>query len=81
VIVGATLACFLRNRLVLLLATGLVGYGSAALFLFAGAPDLAFTQFAVETVFVIVVASVLLKLARLGRATSLDEPRCAPSTC
>jgi multicomponent Na+:H+ antiporter subunit A len=74
VIVGATLACFLRNRLVLLLATGLVGYGSAALFLFAGAPDLAFTQFAVETVFVIVVASVLLKLARLGRATSLDEP-------
>jgi multicomponent Na+:H+ antiporter subunit A len=74
VIVGATLACFLSNRLVLLLATGLVGYGSAALFLFTGAPDLALTQFTVETVFVIVVASVLLKLAHLGRATSLDEP-------
>jgi multicomponent Na+:H+ antiporter subunit A len=78
VITGAVLACLLRNRLVLLLATGLVGYGSAALFLFAGAPDLAFTQFTVETVFVVVVASVLLKLVQLGRAASLDEPALRP---
>jgi multicomponent Na+:H+ antiporter subunit A len=43
-----------------------VGYGCAALFLFAGAPDLAFTQFAVETVFVVVAAAVLPEIR--GRA-------------
>lgn len=61
---GALVAMFVRDRLVLLLVSGLVGYGSAVLFLFTGAPDLAFTQFAVETVFVVVVAAVLLRLRR-----------------
>jgi multicomponent Na+:H+ antiporter subunit A len=78
IVAGSLLATALRDRLVLLLAAGLVGYGSALLFLFTGAPDLAFTQFTVETVFVIVVASVLLKLRRLGRAASLDEPAFRP---
>jgi multicomponent Na+:H+ antiporter subunit A len=58
-VAGAGAAMVLRDRLALLMASGLVGYGSAALFLFAGAPDLAFTQFAVETVLVVVAASVL----------------------
>jgi multicomponent Na+:H+ antiporter subunit A len=75
IVLGAVFAAVLRERLTLLLATGLVGYGSAVLFLYAGAPDVAFTQFTVETVFVIVVASVLLKLKRLGRPSSLGEPR------
>jgi multicomponent Na+:H+ antiporter subunit A len=61
---GALTALFVRDHLVLLLVSGLVGYGSAILFLFTGAPDLAFTQFAVETVFVVVAASVLLCLRR-----------------
>jgi len=78
VCIGAVAALLLRDRLTLLLAAGLVGYGSALLFLFAGAPDVAFTQFAVETVFVVVVASVLLKLKRLGRASSLAEPAFRP---
>jgi multicomponent Na+:H+ antiporter subunit A len=75
---GAVLACMLRVRLPLLLASGLVGYGSAALFLFTGAPDLALTQLAVETVFVVVFATLLLELARLGRSGSLPEPRLRP---
>jgi len=75
---GAVFASLLRDRLTLLLATGLVGYGSAVLFLYSGAPDVAFTQVTVETVFVIVVASVLLKLRRLGRATSIAEPALRP---
>ena len=78
IVLGALAACVVRDRLVLLLATGLVGYGSAVLFLFTGAPDVAYTQFTVETVFVIVVASVLLKLKRLGRAHSLAEPAFRP---
>ena len=57
--VGALAAPFLRDRLSLLMAVGLVGYGSAILFLFAGAPDVAFTQFMVETVLVVVATAVL----------------------
>ena len=67
-----------RNRLVLLLAAGLVGYGSGLLFLFTGAPDVAYTQFTVETVFVIVVASILLALRRERRAIGLAEPLWRP---
>jgi multicomponent Na+:H+ antiporter subunit A len=59
---GALAALLPVPRIALLMASGLVGYGSAVLFLFAGAPDLAFTQFAVETVLVVVAASVLRHL-------------------
>ncbi|NNJ92383.1 MAG: DUF4040 domain-containing protein [Gammaproteobacteria bacterium] len=57
--IGAVVAVFLQNRLALLMAVGLIGYGSAILFLFAGAPDLAFTQFTVETVLVVIAATVI----------------------
>jgi multicomponent Na+:H+ antiporter subunit A len=70
---GAIAAAMLRNRLVMLLGAGVVGFGSAILFLFTGAPDVAFTQFVVETVFVIVAAAVLLALKRRGHAHSVDE--------
>lgn len=76
--IGAILASMVERRLVMMLAAGLVGYGSAIFFLFAGAPDVAFTQFIVETVFVIVVASILLKLKRLGRVTSVRLGRQRP---
>ncbi len=72
---GAVAACFIRGRLLLLLASGLVGFGSAALYLFTGAPDLAFTQFAVETVYVVVIASLLLVLRRGGRDRGRPEAR------
>jgi multicomponent Na+:H+ antiporter subunit A len=76
--VGAMAAALLKERLVLLLGAGLVGYGSAVLFLFAGAPDVAFTQVVVETVFVIVVAAVLLALKRRDKAMSVAEPALRP---
>jgi multicomponent Na+:H+ antiporter subunit A len=63
ILAGAGAALFLRERLAVLMASGLVGYGSAVLFLFAGAPDLAFTQFAVETILVVVAASLLPRFA------------------
>jgi multicomponent Na+:H+ antiporter subunit A len=75
---GAVLTPLFGQRIVMILCAGIVGFGSALFFLFAGAPDVAFTQFTVETVFVIVAASVLLKLRRLGRPTSLREPRNRP---
>jgi multicomponent Na+:H+ antiporter subunit A len=59
ILAGAGASLGLRQRMALLMASGLVGYGSAVLFLFAGAPDLAFTQFAVETALVVVAAALL----------------------
>jgi multicomponent Na+:H+ antiporter subunit A len=81
---GALTALFVRDHLVLLLVSGLVGYGSAILFLFSGAPDLAFTQFAVETVFVVVAAAVLLRLRRRhsggAEAPAASSPRLFQKT-
>ena len=76
--VGALAACLLRDRLTLLLSAGLVGYGSALLFLFTGAPDVAMTQFVVETVFVIVVAAVLLAFRQRGLPKTLTEATWRP---
>jgi multicomponent Na+:H+ antiporter subunit A len=74
VVAGAFAACRVRDRLALLLCGGLAAYGCAVLFLFAGAPELALTQFAVETAAVAVAASFLLKLRRDGAAaTRLPE--------
>jgi multicomponent Na+:H+ antiporter subunit A len=73
IVAGAAAGVALRDRMALLMASGLVGYGSAVLFLFAGAPDLAFTQFAVETALVVVAAALL---PHYGKAPRLpDEPR------
>jgi multicomponent Na+:H+ antiporter subunit A len=71
IVAGAVAALALRDRLAVLMASGLVGYGSAVWFLFAGAPDLAFTQFVVETVLVVVAASVL---PHFGPAPARREP-------
>lgn len=78
IVAGAALSLFQSDRLILLLCAGLVGFGSAVFFLFAGAPDVAFTQFVVESVFVIVVASVLLKLRLQGRGQGLPGERWRP---
>jgi multicomponent Na+:H+ antiporter subunit A len=67
IVMGCVAVLRLRDRFVLVLAAGLVGYGSAVVFLFVGAPDVAFTQFVVETVFVIVAASVLIGLRGRGK--------------
>ena len=73
-IMGATAAlvaasitvCVVENRFLLLLAGGLVGLACAFIFLFGGAPDVAFTQLTVEVALVVVIASVLLRVRRVG---------------
>ncbi|WP_406725129.1 hydrogen gas-evolving membrane-bound hydrogenase subunit E [Streptomyces sp. GD-15H] len=51
-----------RHRLTAVLLTGAVGYGAAGLFLVRGAPDLALTQFLVETMTLVVVVLVLRRM-------------------
>lgn len=52
------------------LALGVVGYGVALIFAFFGAPDLAMTQFAVETVTVVVFVLVFRHLRGFGDLSS-----------
>lgn len=66
VAVSAVACVALRNRVALVLAAGLSGLGAVLVFLSRGAPDLAFTQLAVDGVFAVVVAATLARLLRPG---------------
>ncbi|MEM1377381.1 MAG: hydrogen gas-evolving membrane-bound hydrogenase subunit E [Pseudomonadota bacterium] len=59
---GAVVAGLTRSMVVSVISVGMVGYGIALVFLKNGAPDLALTQFSVETLFVVIVMAVLVKL-------------------
>ncbi|GAA4755770.1 Na+/H+ antiporter subunit A [Gordonia alkaliphila] len=64
VIAGSALvAVVLRNRLAGALTVGITGYGCGALFAIYGAPDLALTQFLVESLTLVIFVLVLRKLA------------------
>jgi multicomponent Na+:H+ antiporter subunit A len=69
-IVAAALgATVMRNRLAAVLLVGVTGYGCGAIFAFHGAPDLALTQFLVETLTLVIFVLVLRALpAETARA-------------
>ena len=69
-VVGAALVVRARSILFAVASLGLVGYGLALLFLFFGGPDLALTQFAVETLTVILFVLVLRRLPPLRTVSS-----------
>ena len=54
-----------RSRLLAICSLGVVGAGIAMMFLMYGAPDVALTQLLVETLTVIVVSLILLRLPKL----------------
>ncbi len=60
--VAAVLAVGARRRLTAMLLVGMTGYGTAMIFVLHGAPDLALTQFLVETVTIAVFVLVLRRL-------------------
>ena len=64
---GAVISCTVTSRLAAVAALGSVGYGVAMLFVLYGAPDLAMTQFAVDTLTVIIFVLVVYHLPRFGR--------------
>jgi multicomponent Na+:H+ antiporter subunit A len=61
-VAGALGATVLRNRLAAVLLVGVTGYGCGAIFAFHGAPDLALTQFLVETLTLVIFVLVLRTL-------------------
>lgn len=63
--IGATLVVAIsHSRLLSICALGIVGSGVAILFLIFGAIDVAITQLMVETLFVVLIAAVMLKLPK-----------------
>ncbi|SEP24379.1 Na+/H+ antiporter subunit A [Trujillonella endophytica] len=64
VVTAAALSLRVRQRLSAVLVVGVTGYGTAVLFALQGAPDLALTQFLVETLTLVVFVLVLRKLPK-----------------
>ena len=61
---ASVVVAFSNTRLLSICALGIVGSGVAVLFLVFGAIDVAITQLMVETLFVVLIATVLIKLPR-----------------
>jgi multicomponent Na+:H+ antiporter subunit A len=70
--VGATV---MRNRLAAVLLVGVTGYGCGAIFAFHGAPDLALTQFLVETLLLVIFVLVLRTLPAEADRTNINRSR------
>jgi multicomponent Na+:H+ antiporter subunit A len=61
-IVAAVFAVPARRRLTAVILVGVTGYANAGIFVLHGAPDLALTQFLVETVTLVMIVLVLRRL-------------------
>ncbi|MBO4206600.1 Na+/H+ antiporter subunit A [Micromonospora echinofusca] len=73
--VAAVLAVRARRRLTAVLLVGVTGYSTAMLFILYGAPDLALTQFLVETATIAVYVLVVRRLAPRFSARPLRRSR------
>ena len=67
---GALSATFARSSMAAALSLGTVGYGVAVMYALLGAPDLAMTQFAVETLTVVIFVLVFYRLRGFGDLSS-----------
>ena len=67
---GALMTVFTSSRLTAICSLGVVGVGVALIFVMFGAPDVAITQLLVETLVVVLVAVILLRLPGLYRHAS-----------
>ena len=66
-VVGIVAVVLAKNRLTAIVSLGIQGFAVALIFMLFGAPDLAFTQFMVETLSVVILALVLTRLALFRR--------------
>ena len=61
-VLGLIVVTTAESRLVAIVALGIQGFAVAVIFLLFGAPDLSFTQFMVETLSVVILALVMVRL-------------------
>jgi multicomponent Na+:H+ antiporter subunit A len=62
IVAAAISAAVARSNMAAVLSLGAVGYGVALMYALLGAPDLAMTQFAVETLTVVIFVLVFSQL-------------------
>jgi multicomponent Na+:H+ antiporter subunit A len=72
---AALVAAFATTRLLAVTALGMLGLGVAMIFMLFGAPDVAITQFMVETLVVVILALVLIRLPGFRLSSRGDRPR------
>ena len=70
IMLGAVSAARARSAMAAVLSLGSVGYGLALLYVLYGAPDLAATQFAVETLTVVLFVFVFYQLRGFGSGST-----------
>jgi multicomponent Na+:H+ antiporter subunit A len=70
ILAGALFATITRSRLAAVASLGVVGYGVALVYILFGAPDLAMTQFCIETLSIILFVLVLHKLPHFALLSS-----------
>jgi multicomponent Na+:H+ antiporter subunit A len=70
IVAGALSAAFAQSTMAAVLSLGVVGYGVAVMYALLGAPDLAMTQFAVETLTVVIFVLVFSHLRGFGDLSS-----------
>jgi multicomponent Na+:H+ antiporter subunit A len=70
IVAGALSAALARSNMAAVLSLGTVGYGVAVMYALLGAPDLAMTQFAVETLTVVIFVLVFSRLRGFGDLSS-----------
>jgi len=75
IIAAALMATQINKRLSAAAALGTVGYGVTLIYVLYGAPDLAMTQFAVETLTVILFVVVIYRLPKLKKLSSTRSRR------
>ncbi|MCD2177434.1 hydrogen gas-evolving membrane-bound hydrogenase subunit E [Rhizobium sp. C1] len=61
-VIGLFAVVFAADRLTAIVSLGIQGFAVAVIFMLYGAPDLAFTQFMVETLSVVILALVMTRL-------------------
>lgn len=75
VLLAAVFAVRSKSVLGSVASLGITGYGIALLFVFYGAPDLALTQFSIETLTVILLVLVVYKIPRFANYSTKNSKR------
>jgi multicomponent Na+:H+ antiporter subunit A len=73
ILIAAMVVVRVRSRFVAVVALGVIGYGVALIFIIYGAPDLAVTQFSIDTLTVVLLVLVLYRMPRYVRYSRRSE--------
>ncbi|MCM2504340.1 DUF4040 domain-containing protein [Aureimonas altamirensis] len=75
-VAGGIIAAKVRSLMASVVSMGMIGFGSALIFLMNGAPDLALTQFSVEVLVVLILTALLLRMpVRTAASRTIAERR------